>query len=189
MWFAVLLYSTGRAQEAVAHARHAVELDPVSTTASRILAQSLQAAGQIEAAVEEYRETTMLGPQSSFEWLELSRALMDIGQHDEALATWVNAVRLGGYDVQAATDAFQAAIRYQRTGEAQTVPDFAFQLQPLVWLYSRAGRGDRALQLFEEFIRQGAYGLVAFNDALGVARELVDDPRYVAVLQEAGVTW
>ena len=48
---------------------------------------------------------------------------------------------------------------------------------------------DRAIELFEVYVRQGAYGLAATDHVLYVSDLVRDDPRYQALLEEAGITW
>ena len=58
------------------------------------------------------------------------------------------------------------------------------------WLYAQTGQPDRAIELFDEhYVGQGAYGLAALNNVLFSSDALGDDPRYQALLEEAGITW
>ena len=60
----------------------------------------------------------------------------------------------------------------------------------LIWLYANTGQGDRALELFGEYVRGGAPMLAAVYHVLyGMGDLLGDDPRYQALLEEAGITW
>ena len=43
--------------------------------------------------------------------------------------------------------------------------------------------------MFGAFVRPGAYGVAALADALYASDLLGDDPRYQALLEEAGITW
>ena len=80
-------------------------------------------------------------------------------------------------------------IRYRETGEPQTFSEIDGNGFNLVWLYAQTGQPDRAIEIFENsLIRPGAYGLGAVLDLL-YSDLLGDDPRYQALLEEAGITW
>ncbi len=81
-------------------------------------------------------------------------------------------------------------IRYRETGETQSFPDFEGGLGFLVWLNAQTGQPDRAIELFDDYyVGQGAYGVAAYFDVLFFSDALGDDPRYQALLEEAGITW
>ena len=188
-WYSILLTSIGRAIDAVMHSERAVGLDPVSPVISRSLGQALWTAGRTEEAIEQFRQTTELDPSAWFEWLELSQALIEAGQYDSGMVALENLLRSSDYDVQAVTDAYRAAVRYHQTGEEQTFSDFPYNWSGKIWLYSHTGQPDRAVELFEEYVRQGGYGMMALLHMFYSLDLLRDDPRYQAFLDEAGVTW
>ena len=60
----------------------------------------------------------------------------------------------------------------------------------MIWLYTRTGQPDRAIELFNDYyVGQGAYGLAAFVDVLFSSDPLGGDPRYQALLDQAGIAW
>ena len=60
----------------------------------------------------------------------------------------------------------------------------------VIWQAANSGQLDRAIELFEDYlVRPGAYGYAAIFDALYVSDLLRDDPRYQALLEQAGITW
>ena len=175
--------------EGVIHEERAMELDPVSQVNSLILGIGLWLAGRTEEAMEQVRETIELAPGWGNGWRELARVLLEIGEYDEGLEAWVNYARLANLDVQAARDAYEAAINYRQTGEPQTFSDFDLSLLRLIWLYSQTGQPDRAIELFEDLVGQGAYGQAARAHLLFTSDIVRDDPRYRALLEQAGITW
>jgi tetratricopeptide (TPR) repeat protein len=184
----MLLISTGRATEGVIHAERAVELDPVSRIMSRVLGTALWTTGRIEETIEQFRKTTELAPGWATGWLNLSEALLEFRGYEEGLEAWVEGMRLSNSNFQAATDAYQAAMRYGETGEPQTFSEFNTSLFHRLWLYNQTGQLDRASELFEDLFRQGAPGRVAQASVLYTSN-LGDDPRYQALLEQAGITW
>ena len=141
-WYGLSLHRTGRVIEGVIHEERAMELDPVSQVNSLILGIGLWLAGRTEEAMEQVRETIELAPGWGNGWRELARVLLEIGEYDEGLEAWVNYARLANLDVQAARDAYEAAINYRQTGEPQTFSDFDLSLLRLIWLYSQTGQPD-----------------------------------------------
>ncbi len=60
----------------------------------------------------------------------------------------------------------------------------------LVWLYAQTEQPDRAIELLDDYyVAQGVYGLAAFHDVLLFSDALGNDPRYQALLEQAGITW
>ena len=171
------------------HAERALELDPVSPIISRNLGWALAAAGRTEDAVEQYRETIQLAPGWAPCWYNLAVALLYVGEYAEGLEAWVNYYRLINLDVETARESYEAVIRYRETGEPQTFSEIDASII-LAWPYAQTGQPDRAIELFDDYyVGQGAYGLAAIFDVLWFSDLLGDDPRYQALLEEAGITW
>ncbi len=191
-WYGVSLASTGRATEGVIHGERALELDPVSPILSRTVGQTLWLAGRTEEAIQQFRETIELDPTWPPTWFSLSQTLLEIGRYDEGLEAWVNfARRLANvdFDADVARDAYEAAIDYRQTGEPQTFSGFEALGSIRIWLYSQTGQPDRAIELFEDLVGQGAYGFAALYHLQYTTDIVRDDPRYQALLEEAGITW
>ena len=56
--------------------------------------------------------------------------------------------------------------------------------------YVQTGQHGRAIETFEDlYVQPGAYGLAALVHVLHASDLLGDDPRYQALLEEAGITW
>ena len=86
-------------------------------------------------------------------------------------------------------DVYQAVIHYSETGEPRTFPDFDGTDRDLIWAYAQSGQSEHAIELFANLVRQGAYGWAA-NFHMQFASDLLgDNPRYQALLDEAGITW
>ena len=190
-WYALLLLTTGRVDEGVIEAERAVELDPVYRQAHRNLTWALEAAGRIEDAIQRSREMLELAPDWPIGWDNYALLLLGNGYHEEGLEAGLESVRLLGGDVDLAREMFQAVIRYAETGEPQTIselPDWWYA-QGLAWLYANLGQPDRALDLIETELQAGQVGLTALSHATGSFKLLGDDPRYQALLEEAGITW
>ena len=188
-WYALFLWSTGRAVDGLAHSERALELDPVSPVISFNKATSLQLAGRIDEGIQQMYRTTELAPGFKNGWNLLASTLLEIGEYEAGRAAWVNFAQSSNADVQATLDVFQAAIRYRETGEPQTFPDLEGDPRTLSWVYAHTGQSDRALDLIEDLVRSGAYGWVGNFHVQFTSDLLGDDPRYQALLEEAGIAW
>ena len=189
MWRAFVLSSTGRADEAVGPAQRALELDPVSRVISLVSGEVFLLGGRMEEAIEQLRETIGLAPEWSNAWFDLGHALLIEGRYDEGLEAWLNYARLANLDVAIQTAAYQAMVRYRETGKPQTFPDHDRNPRTQIVMYAESGQPDRAIELFEVFVRSGAYGWAGHAHSLPTGDLLGGDPRYQALLEEAGITW
>ena len=188
-WLGIVLWTLGKPEQALIPAETAHRLDPVSDIISWNLGTALLAAGRTEEAVAQYVETTELAPDWFLGWESLARVLLGRGEHDEALRAAAMAAQARGVDVDVATEAFRAVIRYQETGEPQSFSDFDWNLHALIWLHAQAGNVDRAIGLLGAYVRAGAYGWAAMGHVLYASDLVREDPRYDALLAEAGITW
>ena len=189
-WYALHLLTTGRADEAIIEAELGVDLDPVYPEAHRKLSFALQAAGRTEDSIERSRELIQLAPSWLLGWDNLAIVLLEGGEYDEALEAGLNLSRLMGEDLQVAREAYQSVIRYWQTGDPQTVSEPPeWEAWKLAWLYANVGQTDRSIELLEVQLGQGSVGDLALSHVLNYSDLLGDDPRYQALLEEAGITW
>ena len=192
-WYGDFLSNTGRAAEGVPHVQRAFELDPVSRVISRNLGNALWAAERRDDAIEQDRRAVQLHPDFPATWSDLSMFLLQIGQYVEGLEAWEMSSRLAGAeDLEARRELYEAAIRSRQTGESQRLSnpevDHAVTSRHQALLYAYAGQTELALGSTEEMVRQGAFGMVAHQHVF-LGDLLGDDPRYQALLEEAGITW
>ena len=190
-WYGIFLYGTGKATEGVIHGERALELDPFSPVISRRVSRTLWTVGRTEEAIEQFRETIKLDPTWPPTRFSLSQKLLEIGRYDEGREAWVNAGRLYNVDVDVdvAREAYEAVIRYRGTGDPQVFPDIDVNPTVVHWLYAQTGQSDRAIELFEDLVEPGAYGFLALYHVEYASDLLGGDPRYQALLEEAGITW
>ena len=153
------------------------------------MANGYRLAGMSEQAIEQFRATTELGPGWPTGWFNLSTELLEAGGYEEGVAAWDTYMRLERYDALLGAEAYQAAIRYQETGEPGSFGDFDVGLYAQLWLYARSGQPDRAIDWFEVLIDQGGLFIAAQLHVMFAGEVLGEDPRYQALLEEAGITW
>jgi serine/threonine-protein kinase len=120
--FLAHLYSNlGRKDEALAHARRAVELNPISPLVGALEGLYLSHAREHEAAVRRLREVITLDPQFWLSHHLLANALVDAGQYEEALVESAEAKRLSPLQTLSDTFGAIALARLGRTAEARAV--------------------------------------------------------------------
>jgi TolB-like protein/tetratricopeptide (TPR) repeat protein len=96
-WFGVhYLAPMGRLEEAIAEARRAQQLDPLSAVFNAFVGAALYFARQYDEAIEECRKTIDLHPDFGVGHWYLGRAYLQKGRHQEALAELQKAVTLSG---------------------------------------------------------------------------------------------
>jgi len=188
-WFGNFLRHTGRAAEAVVHAEQAFELDPVSKIIAVELGRALIIAGRVDEAIERFSEATELDPNWWPGWSELALSRARVGDYPAGREAWEQFVRSYGLEPEGARAAFQALVTHYQTGEVQTFPELDVEWFTLFTLYAGTGQLDRANDTLENLLQQGAYHFVAALHARQTSDALRDDPRYQALLEEAGITW
>lgn len=89
----------GKLEEAVAHYRQAVELDPDYTDALHGLAQAYARLGHLDEAIAAARRISRLDPEDILAHTSLSRFLQQLGKTQEAEAE-ANQARILGWKQQ-----------------------------------------------------------------------------------------
>lgn len=85
-WYADLLQSSGRMEEAIAHARQACALDPLALILNAELGRAFYYARQYDRAIDQQQRTLELQPEFAPSLLFLGQALERTGRLDEAVA-------------------------------------------------------------------------------------------------------
>lgn len=194
-----ILLRTVRVAEALLHLQRAQELDPVFAPGRTTLGDAYRALGRHDKAVRRYREAIELDPSWYVSWFALSQVLLKVGRYKEGLEAYRTSARLRGEeDVESAAEPYRAAIRFQRTGEPQPLPPLEGVPHTRVfWFATQTGNTGRAVEVFEGFVRRGELGRAAgvhsdrkHLQPVAVQNDpLADNPRYRALLEEAGITW
>jgi len=83
-WFGEFLAAMGRFEEAEAHARQGVELDPLSFVIRTSLADMLFFARRYDEALCVLRDVLELAPDFQWARMDMGRAYTEMGRHDEA---------------------------------------------------------------------------------------------------------
>jgi serine/threonine-protein kinase len=87
VWYAVLLMTRGRAEEAIARCEHATELDPLALTIQAVLGLCHHYAGRFDEALSRHRATLELEPANARVLVWSARSYRSSGRFEEALRT------------------------------------------------------------------------------------------------------
>jgi tetratricopeptide (TPR) repeat protein len=140
------LLSLGRAEEAAAAFRQAINLDPKSAPAHTNLAIVLRSQGQVEEAISEYRKAIALDPRFATAHNGLGGALHEQGKTAEAIAAFRQAIALDPKLPDAHSNLGLALARRREWDAAIRSYRQAIELNPRYGI-AHANLGDALLQL------------------------------------------
>jgi tetratricopeptide (TPR) repeat protein len=193
-WYAFLLSALGRHEEAIAQARQARNLDPLSLVINADFGMVLYFARQYAGAVEQFRKTLELDASFAYAHFGLGHAWQQQGRLAEAVEEQRRAVELapGSPALQAALG--QALAWAGRPEEAQRIlaeleersasqyvepSDFAF-------LWTALGEPGRAIDRLEQACDERSR-FVAFLATWPIYDPLRGHPRWGEVVERAGL--
>ncbi len=142
-----LLMRLGRTEEAIADARHAVMLDPLSAVALNTLGAVYAYSGQPERSLDAAQEAIALAPQAISPRANQVEVLSLVGRNAEAVARTDTLLRLSPDDPIVLSVAAYAYARAGRRAQAEALLS-TLQRQrvasPYLLAIARQGLGDRA---------------------------------------------
>jgi serine/threonine-protein kinase len=130
VWYAVLLMSGGRHEEALARCEHAMELDPLALNIHAVLGQCYHFASRFEEALSRHRATLELEPSNLRAFVWSARSYRVIGRLEEALHICEEAVGRCGRLPVLVGEMGAALARLGRRAEAQALLDELKALRP-----------------------------------------------------------
>jgi adenylate cyclase len=178
-----LLSDLGRAEEATAILRKAIEQDPLSTGNWQNLGIALAESGNHAAAYEAFHHALVIHPEDAYTAFALGTLQLVDGKAQEALATFqsssIEAFRGAGVamaehtlgDAKASQQALDKLI-------ATSAGDAAYQIAEV---YGWRGEKEKAFEWLERAYRQQDGGITDIKNDLRLA-SLRSDPRYEAML-------
>jgi serine/threonine-protein kinase len=191
-WYADFLTAMGRFDEALAEAKKAQQLDPLSLVISSNVGDVYLQARQYSRALEHYRKTLEMNANFGIAYLRLSDALLYKGMHEEAVAAWLKWMELSGESSEAV--ALKAAFRksgmrgfWRKEIELRKEQAKRRYVSP-IWVarsYAFLGEQDQAFEWLELAYRERDNWLVY----LKVDRwwdGLRSDPRFKDLLRRVG---
>jgi TolB-like protein/Flp pilus assembly protein TadD len=194
-WYGSYLAATGRYTEAIAEARKAESLDPLSLVISADVGmEALAPAGRYDEAMQQCRKTLELDPRFAIAHACLARAYEYKTMYKEAIAEIQEAINLsGGSVIWEATlghlyaragrrdDAIKILNELKSRSKREFVPSQAF-----IWIYAALGDKDQAFAWLEKAHEER-------SDVMTVLEEerafdpLRSDPRFQDLLRRIGL--
>ena len=190
-WYALYLTAMGRTTEAIAEARRAQALDPLSLIINTDLGVVFYRARQYDTAIATYRKTLEIEPDFVTARWELGRALVQSGAHADGIAELDRAVRLSDRNpvyLAALGHAYAVAGRTADAkavlAELETLSRRRFVLPNLfVLIHAGLGNTDQAFTWLERAFDARSDFMIALKvePALDPLRS---DPRFAAMLKK-----
>ncbi|MFQ5944807.1 MAG: adenylate/guanylate cyclase domain-containing protein [Anaerolineae bacterium] len=190
-WYSAHLGTVGRPGEALASARRAQELDPVSAIIGYEVAWRLMTLRQFDEAVRELKNTLEIHPESDFVHLMLGRAYLTQGKFEDGIKHIQRAIFFSKSRDRILPDLAVGYALAGRTEEAERTLERVMAQSPTVYVspmdvayvYLALDDKDQAFEWMERaFEERDSYlPAVIKSDPLLVDR-LGDDPRYLDLL-------
>jgi len=193
-WLSHVLSWQGKHEEALAVARKAVAVDPLSRLMKMNLAYIMVDAGDFGRGIPLARTTIERNP--NFVSQMRNRTLHELRAGDiesgaMGLEAWAAAE---GRDVAAARAIGKLFVRHQQSGEPQEISDelvtrLELGSEDLAQVYAFVGDGDSALQALEIAFEERSGSRSVLSMKINPAYDFIrDEPRFVALLQKLGLS-
>lgn len=192
-WYSMYLALEGRKEQALAEAKKAYELDPLSPVVGANLAKILQEAGQDDKAIEQAKKTLDLEPDSAVTHTVLGMVYEDKRMYGEAITEYKRGLQLGGPPGELrGLLGYAYAVSGNRTDAEKIIaelkalwPGHTHAALDLAVVFSGLGDKENALYWLEKAQE------VHVSDLIGIGRdphfvELRSDRRFQALVQRVG---
>jgi len=192
-WYSICLRDVGRLEEALAEAKRALELDPVSLIINTNLGDTFFYAGQFDQAIVQHRKTLLLDAGFGAAHLYLGRALEQKGMLQAAVAEFQKARSLMGKGSYAMADLARGYALAGKRAEAEGLLSELLERSKrgpgletdIALVHLALGDRDQAFQYLEQAYKERS----GLND-LEVDprfRSLHGDPRFQDLLVRLGL--
>ena len=193
-WYAEYLTTMGRAEEARAEMKRALELEPASLPISVAMASTQYYARQYDQAIELCRRAILMDPQFIGAHVFLGRAFEQKGSHAEAIAELRQALQLSQGDSNELAALGQGRAQSGDRAEAQKILKELNQrstrtyVQPM-WIaaiYAALGDKDEATQWLRQAVGDRSVWLIYLKVDPSFD-SLRSDPRFTDLVRQAGL--
>jgi TolB-like protein len=181
-WYSEYLYAVGRFDDAIAEAKRAQELDPLSVAISGSVAEAYYYARKYDQAIEADKQTQIIDPKSVATHAGLARAYGQKKMYPEAVAELQAVLQLNGNP----TGASQIGETFKSSGYQGVLqafldhilkdPDLSAHSYWIASLYAQLGKKNEALTWLEKAYTERSGGMV----------RLRSDPEFDSIRSEPG---
>ncbi len=193
-WYALYLATMGRMQEAIAEARLAQQVDPLSLVMNSALGRVYHFARQYDKAIEQLRKAIDLDPNFASAHFDIAWSYLQEGMNAEAIAEFQKGLAITGRNPARSAGFAAIQARAGNTGEAikilnelkrlsdrSYVPAFTMAL-----IYTGLGDKDQAFAWLEKVYEQRGGGIL-FITVDSAFDPLRSDPRFADLVRRLGL--
>jgi len=193
-WYSIYLSVVGRHEEAIAEAKHALELDPLSLIIQANLGGRYLRSGRYQEAIQECQKAIEMDPTFAVAHNCVGYAFLQMGRAPEAVSEFQTAVRLSGGDTESVSALGYA---FGASGKEKEAAEILSQLQsssedaflPAYYIAivdSGLGRKDETFSWLERAYRSRTSELPEVKTE-PMFIKLREDPRFHELLQRIGL--
>jgi eukaryotic-like serine/threonine-protein kinase len=193
-WYSIYLSVVGRHEEAIAEAKRALELDPLSLIIQANLGGRYLRSGRYQEAIQECQKAIEMDPTFAVAHNCIGYAFLQMGRAPEAVAEFQTAVRLSGGDTESVSALGYA---FGASGKGKEAAEILSQLQsssedaflPAYYIAivdSGLGRKDETFAWLERAYRTRTSELPEVKTE-PMFIKLREDPRFHKLLQRIGL--
>ncbi|MFY9584112.1 MAG: tetratricopeptide repeat protein [Candidatus Acidiferrales bacterium] len=193
-WYAFFLATMGRMDEAIAEAKLAQQIDPLSLVMNAALGRVYHFARQYDRAIDQFRKTIEMDPNFASAHFDIAASYVEKRMYTEAIAEYQKVLAISGRNLTYLSELGWAHARAGNTLEAMKilnqlkeisrqsyVPPFAF-----AFIYIGLGDKDHAFTWLEKDYEQRDNTMV-FLKAEPIFDPLRSDPRFADLLRRIGL--
>jgi serine/threonine protein kinase/Flp pilus assembly protein TadD len=193
-WYTSYLSAMGRHDEAIARAKRAQELDPLSLVINTMVGRTFYFARQYDQAIEQFRKTLELDPNFALAQHFLGQAYEQKGMYDEAFAVFQKGITLSGGRSQMVAFLGHAYAVSGKRGEALKTLDELKELSKrryvgpynVALVYAGLGEKDQAFEWLQKGYEERSSELLWLAVIPGFD-SLRSDPRFADLLRRMGL--
>ena len=189
-WYSIYLSVVGRHQEAIAEAKHALELDPLSLIIQANLGGRYLHSGRPHEAIQECQKALEMDPSFVVAHNCVGLAYLQLGRAPEAVVEFQTAVRLSGGDPESVsalgyafavsgkgTEAAEIVSKLQSSSEGAYLPAYYIAI-----VESGLGKKDEAFAWLDRAYRNRSSELPEVKTEPRFLK-LREDPRFLELLR------
>jgi TolB-like protein/Tfp pilus assembly protein PilF len=187
-WYSEYLYAVGLFDEAIAEAKRAQGLDPLSVAITGSVADTYYYARKYDQAIEAYKATLKMDPNFSAVHVGLALTYGQKKMYPEAVAEWQEVARLSGnpagasllgdtYKTSGYQGFLQALLDHSLKNPVQSARPYS-----IARLYARLGKKSEALTWLEKAYAERSGGMVRLRSDPEFD-SLRSDPGFVSIIR------